>query len=99
MMPITASTFPTPISVTPTVMALVTSVILTGTIAVSSTFLDLGLFGPAFGSVTGDANFDEDLDLNNNGVINFLDLGAAPNNFAAAFGLPPGPSANACVPE
>ncbi|NNF17943.1 MAG: hypothetical protein HKN70_14460 [Gammaproteobacteria bacterium] len=42
--------------------------------------------------------YDPDFDLNDDGAINFGDLGAPPNNFAAAFLEPPGPSANACVP-
>ncbi|NNF17860.1 MAG: hypothetical protein HKN70_14040, partial [Gammaproteobacteria bacterium] len=62
-------------------------------------FPDLGIFGAAFGSVTGDANYNADTDRDNNGVVNFLDLGAPPNNFAGYFLAPPGPSADACVPE
>ncbi|NNF18130.1 MAG: hypothetical protein HKN70_15410 [Gammaproteobacteria bacterium] len=60
-------------------------------------FMDLPTFANAFGSSTGDANFDDDVDLDGNGVINFLDLGAAPNNFAGAFTNPPGPSAVPCI--
>ncbi|NNF17106.1 MAG: hypothetical protein HKN70_10185 [Gammaproteobacteria bacterium] len=61
-------------------------------------FLDLAPFSDAFGATTGDANFNDDVDLDGDGVINFLDFGAPPNNFAAAFTNPPGPSANACTP-
>ena len=61
-------------------------------------FLDFFGFSNAFGASSGDANFNDDVDLDGNGVINFLDFGTPPNNFTAFFGSPPGPSASACVP-
>ncbi|NNF15999.1 MAG: hypothetical protein HKN70_04585, partial [Gammaproteobacteria bacterium] len=62
-------------------------------------FADMSIFGAAFGSVSGDANYNPDTDRDNNGVVNFLDLGAPPDNFAEFFLEAPGPSADACVPE
>ena len=64
----------------------------------NTNFSDLFAFSGAFGSSSGDANYDVDVDLTDDGVVNFLDLGVPPNNFSAFFGGPPGPSASACVP-
>ncbi|NNF15751.1 MAG: DUF1566 domain-containing protein [Gammaproteobacteria bacterium] len=61
-------------------------------------FPDLFVFSDAFNSALGDANYNEDVDFNNDGIVNFLDFGAPPNNFPAYFTNPPGPSADACVP-
>ena len=62
-------------------------------------FADLGVFASAFGTASGDPGYDEDVDSDGNGVINFADFGAPPNNFATYFMQPPGPSATVCVPS
>ncbi len=57
-------------------------------------FIDISQFTPKFNSSVGNPLYDEDFDIDSSGALNFVDYIA----YTSAFGGPPGPSANECVP-
>ncbi|MFK8032180.1 MAG: thrombospondin type 3 repeat-containing protein, partial [Gammaproteobacteria bacterium] len=57
-------------------------------------FIDISQFTPRFNSAVGDPLYDENFDIDSSGALNFVDYAA----FTSSFQLPPGPSANICVP-
>ena len=57
-------------------------------------FLDIAQFPPVFGATVGEPLFNQDYDFNDDDAINFLDYLV----LISYFGVPPGPSANPCVP-
>lgn len=57
-------------------------------------FTDITTFVPAFNSAVGDPNYDPDLDIDSNGAIAFIDFITVTSSFL----MPPGPSANECLP-
>lgn len=54
--------------------------------------LDFGALRSAFGSATGDANFNADVDSDDSGDIGLLDFGL----LRSQFGGPPGPGGRGC---
>jgi hypothetical protein len=59
---------------------------------------DVALFFPAYGSVVGDPDYDEDLDFNGDGGIGAPDLAFLGRILGSGFGAPPGPSGR-CPPD
>ncbi len=57
-------------------------------------FQDIAAFVPRFNTGTGNPLYDENFDINSSGSLNFQDYIV----YTQAFQMPPGPSANACVP-
>lgn len=57
-------------------------------------FIDFATFPSRFDSGVGDPNYDENVDFDSNGSINFLDY----LTMIQYFNQPPGPSANGCIP-
>ena len=57
-------------------------------------FIDIAQFTPRFNTATGDPLYDENFDIDSSGSLNFVDYIAFTSNFQ----MPPGPSANECIP-